>query len=181
MYRFGQSGWDTTFQQNLPGNGLLLTWYPYKFAAILQTIFLKRISSIKIVVFYSQTNEFSPKGPVNDKPVLVQIMACRLFGDKPLSEPMVALLTGVYMRHLASVSRCSRLTKWYLETTTCSLLLVTPVPRATILVSWHVCAGFPYCMRNMANLDSIRHRNGSDNVLSSRWMWIIYQLNEVGL
>ena len=29
-----------------------------------------------------------PKGPVNDMPALVQIMACHLDGVKPLSEPM---------------------------------------------------------------------------------------------
>ena len=37
-----------------------------------------------------------PKGPINNIPALVQIMACRLPGDKPLSELMVAsLLTHI--------------------------------------------------------------------------------------
>ena len=34
--------------------------------------------------------KFVPKGPINNIPSLVQIMACRRTGDKPLSEPMVA-------------------------------------------------------------------------------------------
>ena len=33
--------------------------------------------------------KFVPKGPFNNIPALVQIMACRLVGAKPLSEPMV--------------------------------------------------------------------------------------------
>ena len=33
--------------------------------------------------------KFVPKGPINNIPALVQIMAWRLPGDKPLSEPMM--------------------------------------------------------------------------------------------
>ena len=40
--------------------------------------------------------KFVPKGPVNNIPALVQIMAWRRPGDKPLSEPMmVSLLTHI--------------------------------------------------------------------------------------
>ena len=40
--------------------------------------------------------KFVPKGPINNNPALVQIMAWRRSGDKPLSEPMmVSLLTHV--------------------------------------------------------------------------------------
>ena len=40
--------------------------------------------------------KFVPKGPINDIPSLVQIMAWRRSGDKPLSEPMmVSLLTHI--------------------------------------------------------------------------------------
>ena len=40
--------------------------------------------------------KFVPKGPINDIPALVQIMAWRRQGDKPLSEPMmVNLLTHI--------------------------------------------------------------------------------------
>ena len=37
--------------------------------------------------------KFVPKGPINNIPALVQIMAWRRPGDKPLSEPMVVSLT----------------------------------------------------------------------------------------
>ena len=40
--------------------------------------------------------KFVPKGPINNSPALVQIMAWRRAGDKPLSEPMmVRLLTHI--------------------------------------------------------------------------------------
>ena len=40
--------------------------------------------------------KFVPKGPINSIPALVQIMAWRRSGDKPLSEPMiVSLLTHI--------------------------------------------------------------------------------------
>ena len=40
--------------------------------------------------------KFVPKGPINNIPTLVQIMAWRRSGDKPLSEPMmVSLLTHI--------------------------------------------------------------------------------------
>ena len=42
--------------------------------------------------------KFVPKGSINNIPVLVQIMACRLDGAKPLSEPMlVNLPTHIYV------------------------------------------------------------------------------------
>ena len=37
--------------------------------------------------------KFIPKGPINNIPALVQIMAWRRLGDKPLSEPMMVSLT----------------------------------------------------------------------------------------
>ena len=45
------------------------------------------------------------KDPIDNNPALVQIMALRRSGDKPLSEPMmVSLLTHIYMRHSVSMS-----------------------------------------------------------------------------
>ena len=42
--------------------------------------------------------KFAPKGPINKIPALVQIIAWRRPGDKPLSEPMmVSLLTHIYV------------------------------------------------------------------------------------
>ena len=43
--------------------------------------------------------KFVPKGPIDNKPVLVQVMAWRRSGDKPLPEPTLAQFTDTYMRH----------------------------------------------------------------------------------
>ena len=44
-----------------------------------------------------------PKGPINNIPALVQIMAWRRTGDKPLSEPILTQFNDAYMRHSASM------------------------------------------------------------------------------
>ena len=49
--------------------------------------------------------KFVPKGPINNIPALVQIMAWRRSGDKPLSEPvMVRLLTYICVTRLQWVN-----------------------------------------------------------------------------
>ena len=42
--------------------------------------------------------KFVPKGPIDNNPVLVQIMAWRWIGDWPLSERMLSQFNDVYMR-----------------------------------------------------------------------------------
>ena len=55
-------------------------------------IFLRE--NVRIAIEFSL--KFVPKGPINNIPALVQIMAWRRPGDKPLSEPvMVSLLTHI--------------------------------------------------------------------------------------
>ena len=50
--------------------------------------------NVRILIKFSL--KFVPKGPINNIPALVQIMAWRRPGDKPLSEPvMVSLLTHI--------------------------------------------------------------------------------------
>ena len=57
-----------------------------------------------VFIFIAISFKYVLKRPINKTPSLVQIMDCRLFGDKPLSEPMVVCLTDVYMRHLVSIN-----------------------------------------------------------------------------
>ena len=38
-------------------------------------------------------------GPIDNKSALVEEMACRLFGAKPLPEPKLTQFTYAYMRH----------------------------------------------------------------------------------
>ena len=53
-----------------------------------QRIFLNENVRISIEI----SLKFVPKGPINNNPALVQIMARRRSGDKPLSEPMLVRL-----------------------------------------------------------------------------------------
>ena len=55
---------------------------------IFKSILLKENVSIAIKI----SLKFVPKGPINNIPTLVQIMAWRRPGDKPLSEPMMVSL-----------------------------------------------------------------------------------------
>ena len=48
--------------------------------------------------------KFVAKGQINNIPALVQVMAWRRPGDKPLSEPMGVQSIDAYMRHSASMS-----------------------------------------------------------------------------
>ena len=45
-----------------------------------------------------------PKRPIDNKSSLVQVMAWRRKGDKPLHEPMMTQFNDAYMHHLTSVS-----------------------------------------------------------------------------
>ena len=48
--------------------------------------------------------KFVPTGPINNIPALVQVMAWRRPGGKPLSEPMMVKFNDTYMSHSASMS-----------------------------------------------------------------------------
>ena len=61
---------------------------------IFKRIFFNENVSISIKI----SLKFVPKGPINNIPALVQIMAWRRSGDKPFSEPMtISLLTHIYV------------------------------------------------------------------------------------
>ena len=49
--------------------------------------------------------KFVPKGPIDNKSSLVQVMAWHQTGAKPLSEPMVSLLTGAYIHVSLSLNK----------------------------------------------------------------------------
>ena len=61
--------------------------------AISQTTFSSTFSWMKMFEFrFKISLKFVPKGRINNIPALVQIMAWRCPGDKPLSEPMMVSL-----------------------------------------------------------------------------------------
>ena len=43
--------------------------------------------------------KFIPSNPIDNKPVLVQVMAWRQIGDKPLPELMVTQFIDAYIQH----------------------------------------------------------------------------------
>ena len=48
--------------------------------------------------------KFVPRSAIDNKPALVQVMACRQTGDKPLPETMLTQFTDAYMRHWGEMS-----------------------------------------------------------------------------
>ena len=48
--------------------------------------------------------KFVPRSPNDNKPALVQAMAWRRTGDKPLPEPMLAQFPDAYMQHSGEMS-----------------------------------------------------------------------------
>ena len=48
--------------------------------------------------------KFVPKGPIENKSALVQVMAWHPTGDKPLPEAIMTQFTGAYMWHDGEMS-----------------------------------------------------------------------------
>ena len=67
---------------------------------IFKCIFLNENLYISIEI----SLKFVAKGPISNIPALVQIMAWRRPGDKPLSEPMLTQFTDAYKRHWGEMS-----------------------------------------------------------------------------
>ena len=68
-----------------------------KMAAILQTTLSNAFSWMKSFDCDTISMKFVPKGLIDNKSVLVQVMNWHRTGCKPLSEPMAGLTTGAYM------------------------------------------------------------------------------------
>ena len=62
---------------------------------VFKCIFLNEKVRISIKI----SLKFVPKGPIDNESALVQVMAWRRTGDKPLPEPMLTQFTDAYMRH----------------------------------------------------------------------------------
>ena len=83
---------------------VLTHWGWDNMAAILQTTFPNVFFWKKKLDFFIQISlKFVQKGSINNKTLLVQIMAWYQSSDKTLSEPMMVYLTDVYMCHPASL------------------------------------------------------------------------------
>ena len=58
-------------------------------------IFLNKNDRIPIRI----SPQIVPRSPIDNKPILVQVMVWRRAGDKPLPELMLTQFTDAYMRH----------------------------------------------------------------------------------
>ena len=63
---------------------------------ILNCIFLTENDRIAIQI----SLKFAPVGPIDNTPALVQVMAWRRTGDKPLPEQMTTQFINTYIRHV---------------------------------------------------------------------------------
>ena len=79
----------------------VLTHLPLdKMAVILQTTFSNAFSWMEMLEFHIKFSlKVVPKDPIDNKSALVQVVACRLFGAKPLPAPMLTQFTDAYMWH----------------------------------------------------------------------------------
>ena len=62
---------------------------------IFKCIFLSENDRIPIQI----SLQFVPISPIDNRVELVQVIAWRRTGDKPLPEPMITQFTDAYMRH----------------------------------------------------------------------------------
>ena len=58
----------------------------------------------KFCILIKISVKFVPRGPIGNNSGLVQVMAWRQTGDKPLAEPMLTRFTDAYMWHLGEMS-----------------------------------------------------------------------------
>ena len=78
-----------TFNSSIPGQNGLHSETPFSYA----------FSCTKSCILNKLSPKFVPKGLINIIPALVQTMARRRTGDKPLSVPILTLLIDAHMRH----------------------------------------------------------------------------------
>ena len=67
----------------------LTNWGRDKMAAIFQTTLLNGFFYENVWISINISLKFVPRGPINNIPTLVNVMARRRPGDKPLSEPIM--------------------------------------------------------------------------------------------
>ena len=139
---------------------VLTHWGWDKMAAIFQTKFWNRFSWIKMYEFSIEILlNFVAKGPINNIPALVQIMAWRQPGDKPLSEPMmVSLLTHICITRpqrvniIKTICHAEDLIKWACSSKQQNLLCLPNLwnlpGTCTVVLPYSVDFEAPWELRN---------------------------------
>ena len=99
---------------------------------IFKCIFLNE--NIQILIEISL--KFVPKGPINNIPALVQIMAWRRPGDKPLSEPVMVELQMHKCVTRPQWVKCSEIPPWSNKTTMRQWLRIKT---GRFVIHCHIC------------------------------------------
>ena len=73
-------------------------------ATLADNIFKCNFVNESVLISLKTSLNFVRKGPIDYKSSLIQVMAWRQTGDKPLPEPMMVPLNGIYMHLPASMS-----------------------------------------------------------------------------
>ena len=87
--------------------------------------------------------KFVPTVPINNIPALVQIMAWRRLGDKPLSEPMMVVFRRIYASQIHTGT--ARVSQGQIAGPTMPQLvpgrfpLIQGCPQATLQIIWRYC------------------------------------------
>ena len=168
------------YQAKLSTNIQHLThWGRDKMAAISQMTFSNAFSWMKRFEFLFKFHwNLFPRvqGPINNKSALVQIMAWRRSGDKPLYEPMLVYHTDAYMHHSASMLQNDALTVFTKTPHTLHTLNFEPTcisvtfPRRPLPPSWSShCQSTPRTTRAPGKIPRdvifLLLRRGSTNTL----------------
>ena len=95
---------------------------------IFKCVFLNEYTWIAINI----SLKFVPKGPINNIPSLVLIMAWRRPGDKPLSEPMMVSL----LMHI-----CITQPQWIKSNITTTYVMIAPPPHCLVYSSGYFSQG----------------------------------------
>ena len=133
-------------RSNIKPNAQLTHWGRGKMAAIFQTTFQMHFLEWKLIDI---SLKFVPKGPVDNIPALVQIMAWRRPGDKSLSEPMVVCSPT----HIC-VTRPQWVNGWFYR-----YLIFVPLDNKRLLLNMNMI-----CRLNAFVVDNEIHNN-------NYWTW----------
>ena len=83
----------------------MLTHLPWtKWTPFRQTTFSNDVFNENRRIPIQISLRFVPKHPIANKPALVQVMAWRRTGYKPLHEPIMTQFTNAYMQHQGELS-----------------------------------------------------------------------------
>ena len=83
-------------EQECPKSLLIFPWP--KWSKFRRRYFHMHFHELSVLYFYSNFTEFVPRGPIDNKSVLVQVIAWNRTGEKPLYEPKLIQLTAAYVR-----------------------------------------------------------------------------------